>query len=449
MTGESGTAVLGSGRVLVWGTGAEGRSVAALALGQGADVRFVQDGDQADPVDVDGRLVPVLAPHALPTTTADVLVVSPGVSRYRPELEAVRARGVPVTSATAMWLADHADDRVVGVTGTKGKSTTAWLTALLLEESGNSVALGGNVGTPVTDLPSEGVDVYVVEVSSYQAAEVQSSPAVGVLTLLAPDHLDWHGGYDRYVADKLNLFRHRQDLALAVNGQCRDAVVATAELPGRRLYELDGPRLVVDGEAMADLPDGLRGEHNRQNLAGAVTAVWALQGALPTRRIMEAAVRRMPVLPGRLETVARTGDIEFVNDALASNPAGTLAALEAMSGGPLALIVGGRDRDVDAGPLVEAILARVPAPAVLGLDDFGARLVQQLQARGHRGPLAVAQSMNDAVDKSLDHLDGTGVVLFSPAAPTPAGQGSYLDRSAAFERAATAGARGQSPRAGN
>ncbi len=92
------------------------------------------------------------------------------------------------------------------MTGTKGKSTTATLAARILEHGGARVALVGNIGVPVTDLYGHGdFDAFVVEVSSYQAAEVTMSPAVCVLTSLAPDHLDWHGGVEAYYRDKLRL----------------------------------------------------------------------------------------------------------------------------------------------------------------------------------------------------------------------------------------------------
>lgn len=435
MSSPLGTTVLRSTQVAVWGTGAEGRSVAALALRLGAEVMFVRDGDLASPELVGDRSVPVVGPDLLSSADVEVVVVSPGVSRYRPELAAARRRGAIVTSATALWLADHADRRVIGVTGTKGKSTTAWLTFLLLEETGRRVVLGGNIGTPVTELPDDGVDVYVLEVSSYQSAEVQCSPAVGVLTLLAPDHLDWHGGYERYVADKLNLFRHRPDLALAVNGQSSDAVRATADFAGRRRYELDGQRLVVDGEALCDLPDGLRGEHNRLNLAGAATAVLLETGEAPTAQALASAVARMPVLPSRLETVGWAGGVEFVDDALASNPSGTVAAVRAMGDRPLALVVGGRDRAVDTSELVTEIMAADPPSAVVGLGDFGARLVAELRTSGHGGQLETATTIGDAVSKAVAHLGGAGVVLFSPAAPTPPEEGTYQDRREGFARA--------------
>src|ERR1700683_3120543 len=150
-------------RVGVWGTGREGKAIVRLALERGAEVVVVQDppfpgaeskdaGVRPEVGVIDGAEAPAVHdPGALEDQKIDVMVVSPGVSRYRPELERLRSLGVEVTSATALWLEDFGGRSVIGVTGSKGKTMTAVLTAAALESSGVSVGLGGNIGTPVTD----------------------------------------------------------------------------------------------------------------------------------------------------------------------------------------------------------------------------------------------------------------------------------------------------------
>ena len=148
----------------------------------------------------------MLLPAEVAWSRVDVVVRAPGVSRYRPELAAAEAAGVVVTTAMALWLEDYADAPVVAVTGTKGKSTTAALAAAILAADGLEVALIGNIGVPVLDTyGAPRADAYVVEVSSYQAVDVTRSPGVVVLTSLAPDPLDWHGGVEPYYRDKLRL----------------------------------------------------------------------------------------------------------------------------------------------------------------------------------------------------------------------------------------------------
>ena len=138
---------------------------------------------------------------------ADVLVRSPGVSIYKPLIqEAIRA-GTTVSTATGLWLAERGGHHVIGVTGTKGKSTTATVIAHLIRATGTPVELAGNIGRPVIELLDLDADVWVVcELSSYQIADLTVGPEVAVLTNLSREHTDWHGGEERYRADKLRIF---------------------------------------------------------------------------------------------------------------------------------------------------------------------------------------------------------------------------------------------------
>ena len=195
--------------IAVWGLGQEGLAVAALLIGRGVSPILIDDRVEGATLRAAARLggaPEVVGPAGVNWSEVGAVVRAPGVSRYRPELVAASASGAAVTTAMAMWLEDFADARVVAVTGTKGKSTTATLTASILRHQGMDVALIGNIGVPVTDMYDRPLsDAYVVEVSSFQAADVTVTPRVCVLTSLAPDHLDWHGGEERYYRDKLHL----------------------------------------------------------------------------------------------------------------------------------------------------------------------------------------------------------------------------------------------------
>ncbi len=138
--------------------------------------------------------------------SCEVVVRSPGVSVYKPELRRLRARGVPVTTATALWFAETGGARTVGVTGTKGKSTTSTLLAHLARATGRTVQLAGNVGAPALDLLDlEPTDLAVIELSSYHLADLEVGPEVAVLTNLHREHLDWHRSEEAYRADKLRI----------------------------------------------------------------------------------------------------------------------------------------------------------------------------------------------------------------------------------------------------
>jgi len=477
MVGRSGArrgaSRLDGARVAVWGIGAEGQAATELARRHGATVTVVDDrageiaGQAADRGSRHqpsvGPVADVLAPAVLADSRFDVVVRSPGVSRYRPELQAAAAAGAVVTTLTGLWLEDFADAPVIAVTGSKGKTTTAVLAAAALRATGRRVALAGNMGRPVAELYEQPSgepppDAYVLEVSSFQAADLTVSPRVGVLTLLAPDHLDWHGSYERYVADKCNLFAHRSDMVVAVNAADPAAWAATATLGGRVGYGAPGmaiapagtvttPGVWVDGapylaaDQLGASRLALRGAHNLVNLCGALSAVRALVGGLPAPAALLDQLDQLDPLDSRLHTVARGGGVEFVDDALASNPAGAVAALATFAGRPLCLVAGGADRGVALATLVDALRRHEPPAAVVVLGPMGARLAAELAAE----PTATvrcqaATSVADAVERAVALVGSGGVVLFSPGAPTPPAEGTYADRSAAFAAAATAAA---------
>ena len=207
------------------------------------------------------------------------------------------------------------------------------------------------------------MDAYVVEVSSYQAADVEVSPGVVVLTSLAPDHLDWHGGEEAYYRDKLRLIEAGPPGALAVNAGSDEAVRRTEGHPARTLFGPTG-RVRVDDAAgvppSTETPvlDGslLRppGRHNLWNLCGAITGATLLNGAPVPRHPRGRGGRlRRPALACR--TVGERHGLTFVDDALASNPFATVASLGAFPGREVTVILGGADRGVDPGDLVDAL----------------------------------------------------------------------------------------------
>jgi UDP-N-acetylmuramoylalanine--D-glutamate ligase len=393
----------------------------------------------------------VQSPGGVRWEDIDVVVRSPGVSRYRSELKAAEEAGVVITTAMALWLEDFADARVLAITGTKGKSTTATLAASILEQDGLEVALIGNIGVPVTEMYDRPlVDAYVVEVSSYQAADVTVSPGVCVLTSLAPDHVDWHGGVEAYYRDKLRLIEAGPPGALAVNAASPEAVKRT---DGHHHRVLFGPRgrvqvtpsgqVEVDGTALADATL-LRapGRHNLWNLCGAIAGSLLLNDRAPSAGAVEAAIDGFDPLPSRCRTIGERNGVTFVDDALASNPFATMASVEAFADRALTVIIGGADRGVDPVGLVRVLAERRPAPRVIVLPPEPGRLVGLLEsltsrAGGAGGVLSVdvATGLADAVRLARVSTPAGGVVLFSPAAPTPEGEGGFAVRSRQFVEA--------------
>lgn len=450
-------------RVVVWGYGNEGRAAVRLLLRHGApsSVAVVVDGPTApeavvDLGGVDASAVPVLAgPDADRAITAcDVIVKSPGVSPYHGRL-AELGRGKEITGGTALWFAETGGARTIGVTGSKGKSTTTSVVAHLWRSLGEDVVLAGNVGRPLLDVLDEeltaaaggarsrtGARSYALELSSFQSSEVRCSPAVGVLTALFPEHLDWHGSVDRYYSDKCNLFAHRADIRVAADVSNADVARRAATIPGIVAYGTDGGIRVVDG-AVVDLdgallfaPDDLplRGAHNANNVAGALTALRASGIDLRARLDdLRDAMRTFRPLAHRLEPVGEVGGRLVIDDSLSTAPQAAIAALAAFADRPVGILVGGHDRGVDYRPLADVLAARTLPTWVLGVPESGARIAalvaDAVRATGNDGVhVEDFGDFDDAVARAAAVVPVGGVILLSPAAPSFGRFTDYADR---------------------
>jgi len=359
-------------------------------------------------------------------TGCDLLVRSPGVSIYRDELTALRGRGTPVVTATGLWMAEHGGENVIGITGTKGKSTTAALAAHLSRAAGCATHIAGNIGVPALDLlgvPDD--ELVVVELSSYQIADLANGPEIAVLTNLYPEHVHWHGTHDVYYADKLRLFELPGVRACALNGRDSHALSAF-HAPAATLYGIpDGWDVSPDGLARdgqlavpaADLP--LRGKHNALNLCAALTALELAGVDLPE---LPAALGGFVPLPHRLEPVVDSGDVVWVDDSISTTPESTLAAMESFRDRQIVLIAGGQDRGQQHEALARELAAR--DAAVLGLPITGSALVAAARSEGLSDARAREVADMDAAVALARELAGPGsAVLLSPAAPS---YNSYL-----------------------
>ena len=415
-----------------------GRRVAVL--GAGADVaaaaEVVRAANPAELVLVEESADAMIGPDlaALPrvdlatAATADVLVRSPGFPRYRPELVAARDRGAQMTTPLDLWLGTTGPARtVIGITGTKGKSTVTTLIGVLAAEAGLRVGIAGNLGPAVFGAQwDRDAPLVALEVSSYQAADLHHVPDVAVLTYLAQDHLSWHGGLDAYVDDKLRLLRNESGTA---------ARILVAEHGGRAHEALTARGLDAEVVTPPRAPR-LLPPHRVQNAALAAVALAAVGGPAPTDdAVLRAAATSMP---GRLDPCPGPGGLFCVDDALASNPSATAAALAWLRelDRPTVVILGGEDRGVDPSPLVEeaARWTRGRLRAIT-VPENGATLAR-------RSGIEVLAEMADvaaATARAADASAPEGVVLFSPGAPTPPGTGNWQTRSTTF-RAALRGA---------
>ncbi len=368
----------------------------------------------------------------------EIVVKTPGISRYRPDVARLVGQGIPVAGGLGLWMEEADRDRVACVTGTKGKSTTAAIAGHLLDRLGYRCLVGGNIGLPPWDPEAgTGYDFWVVETSSFQATDLASSPPVVAVTSLHPDHLDWHGDAETYYRDKLSACTQPGARLTVADGD-------SALLRERR--HLLGPEVrwvgIADPELDGEWTDalGLLGLHNHRNALIARACLAALgvpaAGAHGTAgdAVLAEAAAGFCGLESRLRPIGSVDGVIFVDDSLSTNVLPTLAALDTFAGRRVALIVGGFDRGIDYRPLAEG-LARRGAPT----------LVVTLPANGPRIHSAIATTSTLEV---VDHPDvetaaaagfewarPDGVVLLSPAAPSFGQFKDYRERSIAFAEA--------------
>jgi UDP-N-acetylmuramoylalanine--D-glutamate ligase len=437
-------------RVGLWGLGREGQANLRKLHTLGIDPVKVDDHPN------DPAVLPTGNGGLAALQACDVVVKTPGISRYRPEVTRLERGGVPVVGGLGLWLAQltGADlRRVIAVTGTKGKSTTASVLGHLIVGLGHSCLVGGNIGVlPYDPAEPQDPDYWVIEVSSYQATDLPCSPPVVAVTSLHPDHLDWHGGVEQYYRDKLS----------ACSQPGAELTVANGDSDLLREREaLLGPLVAwvgADDDPGADWmePLGLPGRHNRRNalIARRCLTAAGIAGAGDDTALY-AAAKGYRGLPSRLASIGTVDGVTFVDDSLSTNVLPTLAALDSFPGRRVALIVGGHDRGIDYAPLAEGVLAR-PAPTlVLTLPDSGPRIHAALTQKGEdavppggttlpalppaaAGPNPPARDCPDlpsAVAAGYEWARPDGIVLLSPAAPSFGAFRDYRDRAEAFAEA--------------
>jgi UDP-N-acetylmuramoylalanine--D-glutamate ligase len=416
------------GPVLLYGAGREARSTRAFLAARQPELK-VHVAVDSGAADIDNT--EVIAVDALPAAFADrrfaLIVKSPGVSLYKPVLDLARQAGIPVTSNLNLWAAAYRHGRtVIAISGTKGKSTTATLTHLMLVRSGIDAGLAGNVGLAPLDIANKHA-VVVLELSSYQTADMNFLPDVAALTNLYPEHVDWHGTVERYYADKLHLIDRDGNFPVALGAAARgNALVAKAVRDHRRLLrDLTGEESAPIENAVAH--SRLRGAHNLDN------ARLAAQIALATGGTLEGVLSGIGAfrpLPHRLEEHVSNGVI-VVNDSISTTPEATKAALAAYPGRRIALIAGGHERQQDYADLA-TILAHRGVTTLVTLPVTGARLAAATRDASPAITVHEAPDLEAAVSWLATRRDAFDTVILSPGAPSYNQFKNFEERGARF-----------------
>ncbi len=386
---------------------------------------------------------------------ADVIFRTPGLSPNTPELQRAVEEGSTLTSEMELFF-QLCPCRIIGVTGSDGKTTTTTLISEFLKEAGMNVYLGGNIGKPL--LPDvDGMtpeDVAVVELSSFQLMSMDRSPNVAVFTNLSPNHLDYHHTMEEYTSAKMNIFLHQKPGDRAVFNYDNDVTRSLSKkAPGTVVYFSRQVKLEENGTCLGpNYPDGqaiwlsnrqgrrlvlpladiqLPGIHNVENYMAAIAAV---DGIVPDKCV-EAVARRFTGVEHRIELVREVDGVKYYNDSIGTSPTRTMACLDSFEE-KLILIAGGYDKGVPFTQLGMAIVEKVKvliltgntAPAIKkaveeaeGFAESGLRIVE-------------AEDLAAAVAAARDCAQEGDVVVLSPACAAFDRFRNFMERGKVFKQ---------------
>ena len=373
----------------------------------------------------------------------DVIIRSPGFRPDRPEIVAAVARGAVLTSEMELFMSST-PARVIGVTGSDGKTTTTTLTKLFMEEAVSKrgygkVYVGGNIGTPLLPCVGEMTkdDVAVVELSSFQLMTMSQSPECAAITNLSPNHLDWHTDMDEYVAAKRHIFEGAgvQRLVLNRDNPPSYEIAKQVDLPltlfsstlhdyqsimqgraGRAVYVKDGVIVCADasGEkpmlAVSDIK--LPGVHNVENY---MTAIALVQDFI-TPEMVQSVARSFGGVEHRFEFVREKDGVRFYNSSIDSTPTRTTAALSSIPVRSAWVICGGYDKHIPFAPLAKVLRERACGVVLTGATAGAiAKALAECSDKDAELPIYHEPEFEAAVRCAAQHAKPGEMVLLSPA----------------------------------
>lgn len=346
---------------------------------------------------------------------ADIVMRTPAIPPHT-----VSSRG-KISSVTEEFF-EACPVPIIGITGTKGKGTTASLIAAMLEKAGIKTWLVGNIGVASLDILNEvtayndtgepGVVVY--ELSSFQLWDMKKSPRVAVVLMIEPEHLNVHESFDDYVQAKSNITRYQtaDDVVIYFADNDISATIAQNS-PGVKIpYRVEqGEVLAIDGVEIARRADILLyGEHNVGNVQAAMLAAW--QFTKDARAIRE-AIKEFHGLPHRLEKVAEKNGILYINDSFSSAPPATVAALRAFDR-PKIVIMGGYDRGLDFTETTRQIVAEPGVKMALLIGQTKGRVAAGFDECDWRNYEVLEDDLESAVRRAHELADPGDVIILSP-----------------------------------
>ncbi len=373
----------------------------------------------------------ILGDDYLSNIDTDILFRSPGTPFYKPELEALKKKGVIVTSEMEVFF-DLCPCRIIAVTGSDGKTTTTTIISELLKASGKKVHLGGNIGTPLLPLiESINDDDYaVVELSSFQLISMRKSPEIAVVTNLAPNHLDIHKDMQEYVDSKKNIVLHQNAFSKAILNLDNNISNSFSDNVRGQLVKFSRKNKVengayLDGETIVYSDYGkitpvmnykdikIAGMHNVENYLAAISAVWGIVDVKTIQQVAET----FGGVEHRAEFVREFEGVEYYNDSIASSPTRTIMGTLSLYDEKIIVIAGGYDKHIPYEPLGPVICDKVKLLILMG--DTAPKIEQAVKTSDNyseNNPVIInVDNMEQAVAAAREHAQKGDRVSLSPA----------------------------------
>ena len=367
----------------------------------------------------------------------DIIFRSPGCLPTRSEIVKEIERGALVTTEVEQVI-KLTPAKVIGVTGSDGKTTTTTLINLVLEASGYKTFLGGNIGTPlftkIKDMTSD--DIVVLELSSFQLMGMTISPDISVITNITPNHLDKHKNMDEYILSKCNIFKYPGSI-LVVNADNditknlksdREIRYFSRQKETNAFYTLNGMIYYNDKVIMDSKDLKIRGVHNLENICTCLSATIDL---IDLNKAIK-AIKEFSGVEHRLEFVREINGVKWYNDSVSSSPTRTIAGLNSYNE-KIVLIAGGYDKNLDYSPIARPILDKVSKLILFGSTADKIYDAVMNAKKDENIEIYREKSLEDVVSRAYSVAKNGEIVLFSPASASFDMFKNFADRGIQFK----------------
>lgn len=415
-------------KVCILGFGREGRSTYELfEKAGGYKTLTVCD---LNPVSVENAEIVTGADYQKNLDRFDIIMKSPGIVLEDNALSDM----TKLYSQTEIFFSVYRE-QIIGITGTKGKSTTSSLIYHVLKECGKSTVLLGNIGIPCFDGDVKEGDIVVFELSSHQLEYTHISPKIAIFLNIFPEHLDHYGTFDKYFDAKKNIYRYQKkgDILICGSDTVPESTLSSVTVFGEKGAIAIRPHSFVINNEEISLNSScpLLGSHNVNNIAAAyaVTEKFGIQ-----KEDFLKALSTFRPLPHRLENVGTKDGITYYDDSISTCSQTTIQALQSLPNVGT-LLVGGMDRGIDYSPLVEFLTA-FHVPHVIFMYDTGKRIMKEFEAKSYSFTPHYAENLKEAVALSKQVTPVGSICLLSPAAASYGFFKNFEDRGDQFKQMA-------------